>query len=118
MNMAGASLWLPWLVLIPCLAIWGYSLVDFSQTDERQMRTFSKDIWLVLLVFGSVAALSVARGGPSPAAGRSSSDLVTRDEASPVGLQQLDCPGSLGEVAVASTDKNARSRIPLPRPCL
>lgn len=54
MNETGAAQWLPWLVLIPCLAIWGYSLVDFSQTDERDMRTFGRDVWLVLLVFGSV----------------------------------------------------------------
>ncbi|MDJ0457636.1 PLDc N-terminal domain-containing protein [Arthrobacter sp. NQ7] len=54
MNATGAAQWLPWLVLIPCLAVWGYSLVDFSQTDERDMRTFGRDVWLVLLVFGSV----------------------------------------------------------------
>ncbi|MDP9888251.1 PLDc N-terminal domain-containing protein [Pseudarthrobacter enclensis] len=41
-------------MLIPCLALWGYSLVDFSQTDERDMRTFGRDAWLVLLVLGSV----------------------------------------------------------------
>ena len=55
MNTTGAAWWLPWLVLIPCVAIWGYSLVDFSQTDERDIRTFSGDTWLLLLVFGSVA---------------------------------------------------------------
>jgi hypothetical protein len=54
MNATGAAWWLPWLVLIPSVAIWAYSLVDFSQTDERDMRTFSRDVWLVLLVFGSV----------------------------------------------------------------
>lgn len=54
MNATGAIWWLPWLVLVPCLAIWGYSLVDFSRTDERDIRTFSRDVWLVFLVFGSV----------------------------------------------------------------
>lgn len=54
MNATGATWWLPWLVLIPWVAVWGYSLIDFSRTDERDLRTFSKDVWLVLLVFGSV----------------------------------------------------------------
>lgn len=54
MNATGATLLLPWLALIPCLAIWGYSLVDFSQTDERDIRTFTRDTWLVFLVLGSV----------------------------------------------------------------
>lgn len=68
MNMAGAASWLPWLVLIPCVAIWGYSLVNFIQTDEREMRTFSRDIWLVLLVFGSVvgALAWLVAGRPRP----------------------------------------------------
>ncbi|MDE8670569.1 hypothetical protein PY310_18475 [Pseudarthrobacter sp. H3Y2-7] len=43
MSTASLNALLPWLVLIPCLAIWAYSLVDFSQTDERDMRTFSRD---------------------------------------------------------------------------
>ena len=68
MNMAEATFLLPWLVLIPCLAIWGYSLVDFSETDERDMRTFSRPIWLVLLVFGSVVGGSawLVAGRPRP----------------------------------------------------
>lgn len=47
--------WLPVLVLVPCLGLWVYSLIDFSRTDERDMRTFPRDIWLVVLVLGSVA---------------------------------------------------------------
>lgn len=47
--------WLPVLVLVPCLSLWVYSLIDFSRTDERDMRTFPRDIWLVVLVLGSVA---------------------------------------------------------------
>jgi len=68
MNATEASWWLPWLVLVPSLAVWGYSLVDFSQTDERDMRTFSRDIWLVLLVFGSVVGglAWLAAGRPRP----------------------------------------------------
>lgn len=54
MSAAGINALLPWLVLVPCLAIWAYSLVDFSRTDERDMRTFSREAWLVFLVLGSV----------------------------------------------------------------
>jgi len=54
MSAAGVNALLPWLVLIPCLAVWAYSLVDFSNTDERDIRTFSREVWLVLLVLGSV----------------------------------------------------------------
>ncbi|MFF2345022.1 hypothetical protein [Pseudarthrobacter sp. NPDC058119] len=54
MTVAGVDVLLPWLVLLPCVAIWAYSLVDFSQTDERDMRIFSRDVWLVLIVLGSV----------------------------------------------------------------
>jgi len=41
-------------VLITALAFWGYCLVDFVQSDERLIRTFPKQVWLVLLVLGSV----------------------------------------------------------------
>lgn len=44
------------LVLVPCLGIWIYSIVDFSRTDERDMGTFSRDAWMVVLALGSVAA--------------------------------------------------------------
>lgn len=54
MNASLATVWLPLLILVPCLGVWGYSLVDFSRTDERDMRTFSRDVWLVILVLGSV----------------------------------------------------------------
>ncbi|GAA4044379.1 MULTISPECIES: PLDc N-terminal domain-containing protein [Arthrobacter] len=47
--------WLPVLVLTACLGIWTYSLVDFSRTDGRDMRTFSKEVWIVILILGSVA---------------------------------------------------------------
>ncbi len=46
--------WLPLLVGFAALAMWGYCLLDFTQTDEREIRTFSKPVWLVILVLGSV----------------------------------------------------------------
>lgn len=54
MNATVATIWLPLLILVPCLSIWVYSVVDFSRTDERDMRTFSRDVWMVVLVLGSV----------------------------------------------------------------
>jgi len=49
-----ATVWLPLLVLIPALIFWAYCLVDLMQTDERELRTFAKPVWWVILVFGSV----------------------------------------------------------------
>jgi hypothetical protein len=49
-----ATVWLPILVLVAALIFWGYCLFDFTQTDEREIRTFSKPVWLVILIFGSV----------------------------------------------------------------
>jgi hypothetical protein len=49
-----AAIWLPLLVLVPALLFWAYCLLDFTQTDEREMRTFTKPFWLVILLFGSV----------------------------------------------------------------
>jgi hypothetical protein len=46
--------WLPIVVLIPALAFWAYSLVDFSRTPDIGIRTFARDTWLVILTFGSV----------------------------------------------------------------
>jgi hypothetical protein len=42
------------LVLVIVVGFWAYCLRDFARTDEREMRTFSRPVWLVLLVFGSV----------------------------------------------------------------
>jgi hypothetical protein len=50
MNTTLVTVWLPLLVLVPCLCIWVYSVVDFSSTEERDMRTFPRDVWIVLLV--------------------------------------------------------------------
>ncbi len=41
-------------VVASALALWFYCLVDFSRTDESQMRTFSKPVWMMLLVFASL----------------------------------------------------------------
>lgn len=46
--------WFPWIVLVLALALWAYGLLDFLKTDERDIRTFSRPVWLVILVFGSV----------------------------------------------------------------
>ena len=41
-------------VTLAALGFWGYCLVDFTRTDEYEMRTFSKPVWLVLLVFMNI----------------------------------------------------------------
>jgi MFS superfamily sulfate permease-like transporter len=51
---ATATVWLPILVLVAALIFWGYCLLDFMQTDEREIRTLSRPVWLVILIFGSV----------------------------------------------------------------
>jgi hypothetical protein len=43
--------WLPLLVVVPVLVFWGYCLLDFTQTDKREIRTFTKPVWLVILIF-------------------------------------------------------------------
>jgi hypothetical protein len=42
------------LTALAVLAFWGYCLLDFSRTDEREMRSFSRPTWLALLVFLNV----------------------------------------------------------------
>ncbi|MEZ2389327.1 PLDc N-terminal domain-containing protein [bacterium RCC_150] len=54
MNGSFVTLWVPMLVLGACLGLWVVGLVDFSQTDEKDMRTFPKEVWLLILVLGSV----------------------------------------------------------------
>lgn len=48
--------WVPTIVVLAALAFWVYALVDFSHTPERDVATFSRSVWLVLLVLGSVVA--------------------------------------------------------------
>ena len=47
--------WLALLLLAPALAFWACSLVDFTHTDEWEMRTFTRQAWLLVLTLGSVA---------------------------------------------------------------
>ena len=42
------------LVLLGGLAFWGWCVVDFATTDERDLRSFSRPVWAAILVFGSV----------------------------------------------------------------
>ena len=45
---------LPYVMFAVALAFWGYCLLDFARSDGRYVRTFPKQVWLVVLVFGSV----------------------------------------------------------------
>jgi hypothetical protein len=38
------------VVLAGLAALWIYSLIDFHRTDERDMRTFDRQRWIMLLV--------------------------------------------------------------------
>ena len=62
---ATPTIWLPILVSVVALVFWAYCLFDFTQTDEREIRTFTKPVWIVILIFGSVVGgllwLSVGR---------------------------------------------------------
>lgn len=46
--------WFPWIVLGLALVVWAYGLLDFLQTDERDIRSLSRPLWLAILVCGSV----------------------------------------------------------------
>ncbi len=39
------------LAVLAAIGFWGYCLIDFARTDQLEMRTFSKPVWVVLLVF-------------------------------------------------------------------
>ena len=52
--MTGSPGWAPILVVLVALAFWAYCLVDFSRTPERDVRTFSRPVWMALLIVGSV----------------------------------------------------------------
>ena len=49
-----AQTWAPLLVGLAGVGFWAWCLVDFTRTDEREMRTFPRQVWIVLLVLGSV----------------------------------------------------------------
>ena len=42
------------LVVLAAIGFWGYCLIDFTRTDELEMRLFSKPVWVILLVFTSL----------------------------------------------------------------
>ncbi|MEP7035697.1 MAG: PLDc N-terminal domain-containing protein [Actinomycetota bacterium] len=42
------------LVVLAAIGFWGFALFDLTRTDELVMRTFSKPVWVLLLVFTSV----------------------------------------------------------------
>ena len=46
---------LPTILIGIALVFWAWCLEDFRQTDEREVRTFTKQVWLVVLILGSVA---------------------------------------------------------------
>ena len=46
--------WLPIVVLVAALVLWGYCLADFAHTPEPLMRTFTRDQWLVILVLSLI----------------------------------------------------------------
>jgi hypothetical protein len=54
------------VVALAALGFWAYCLYDFARTDERDMRTFSRPVWVLLLVFASIfgALLWLAYGRP------------------------------------------------------
>ncbi|HEX8971823.1 PLDc N-terminal domain-containing protein [Oryzihumus sp.] len=58
----------PVVVGVVAVAFWGYCLWDFTHTDERDMRTFTRPVWVVVLVLGSTlgALLWFFAGRPLP----------------------------------------------------
>lgn len=41
-------------MLVLAVAFWVFTLVDFSATPARDVRTFPRNTWLVIITFGSV----------------------------------------------------------------
>ncbi len=70
--MAASPGWAPTLVVLVAVAFWVFCLVDFTRTPERDVRTFSRPVWMVLLVLGSVVGSLawVALGRPPRRHGR------------------------------------------------
>lgn len=58
--------WLPVLIVLAALSLWVVSVVDFTRTDEADIRTFPKDVWLLILALGSFmgAIMWIAVGRP------------------------------------------------------
>lgn len=57
--MNDSARWAPLVGLIGALAFWAYSLADFARAPEREMRTFPRSAWLVIMTFGSVVGCLV-----------------------------------------------------------
>ena len=56
----------PALVSLVLIAFWAYCLADLARTDERDVRTWPKEAWVVVLVLTNVAggALWLVYGRP------------------------------------------------------
>lgn len=53
--MHGTLPWPPLVLGYAGLAFWRFCLFDFSRTPDREIRTFTKPVWVVLLILGNVA---------------------------------------------------------------
>lgn len=51
---------------LAAIVVWCYAVYDFSRTDEADIQTFDRTVWLVLLTFGSLlgALLWLSSGRP------------------------------------------------------
>lgn len=47
------TVWLPALILLAALGVWAYGVIDFSLTEDEDLRLFSRPAWLLILVLGS-----------------------------------------------------------------
>jgi hypothetical protein len=52
--MGHAAVWTPIAMLIVAVVFWAFTLIDFSATPDRDVRTFPRNAWLVIITFGSV----------------------------------------------------------------
>lgn len=41
-------------VILLAICFWAYCLFDFSRTDEFEMRTYSRQVWMLILIFTSI----------------------------------------------------------------
>ena len=66
--MDAVATWFPVVVLAAALGFWAYCVVDFAATPEAQIRSLSRPLWLVILIFGSVVGAMAwwTLGRPQP----------------------------------------------------
>lgn len=50
----GTVPWPPLVLGYAGLVFWGYCLFDFNRARDQEIRTFTKPVWVVLLVLGNV----------------------------------------------------------------